>query len=239
MATEPGCELCSDLGWTFARDDQGREVCQPCSACAARRPVPGIPKRYDGASWATWEDVPEVRDQVERIRVWRGGEDCWCVVLHADGRSNLGAGKTRLLVTLCREWRDLGEPARYLPVEQLFGAERERMSGLREYGDVCTLEWAKRFAGLLALDDVGQEHDDKAGWAAGVLEELVDARYAGLLPLIAATNLDLDGLRVRYPRLWSRVHQGLLCPWTAPDFRRHPRHIAEPVRARGCRGTGS
>jgi len=239
MATDPECELCGGLDWVLDCDEQGREVRQRCSACATRRPVPGVPKRYEAASWANWEDVAEVRDLVDQIRAWRGGADLWCVLLHAESRSNLGAGKTRILVTLCRDWRDRGESAHYLPVDQLFGAERERMSGLREYGDVHTLEWAKRFPGLLALDDVGQEHDDKAGWAAGVLEELVDARYSAVLPLIAATNLDLDGLRVRYPRLWSRLHQGLLCPWIAPDFRRRPRSSAGPVHTTRQRGAGS
>ena len=210
------------MRWQVVTDDNGREVARPCRSCGSAATARGVdlcgcPLRYQEAFWNTWAPIPQVAEPIAALRSWPT-PGTWCALLHAHGKANLGAGKSRVLATLCHEYRAQGGRARYMTVPQLVALEGLRIQ--RGNDELAAAQWACEFGGLLALDDLGMEHEDRSGWSSSIVEMVTDARYSAQLPTAIATNLDLDGLRDRYPRLHSRAHEGLLIPWTAPDYRR-------------------
>jgi DNA replication protein DnaC len=152
---------------------------------------------------------------VEQLKLWVG--EPWSVILLSEASNNLGSGKTRALCNVVREWRNRGERAFYLPVARVIQVEHEVMDnpGLSENG---TVPWCCTLEGMLALDDLGAEHDDRGGWAAGLVEQIADERYSNERPTIFAANLTERALQVRYPRLWRRCTEGIMLAWQASRY---------------------
>ena len=218
-------ELCSGCrdGWVYRTDERGYSFAAPCPRCRPERrrsfiegTASGIPDRYSRASWEAWTERPQLKHVATRLRAWAG--EPWSVVLLANGLPNIGAGKTFALSATVRAWRQRGHPAFYLDVRAMLKREGELISRLTgdETGGV---RWCSDYRGLLALDDLGAEHEDRSEWAAAAVDAVVDARYRSLLPTVLATNLGPAELAERYYRAFSRLQEGLVLTWIAPDFR--------------------
>ena len=63
-------------------------------------------------------------------------------------------------------------------------------------------------APLLVVDDLGGEYNDAKGFFGSLLDEVVDARYAGKLPAIFTSNLNAKGFTDRYgERIVDRIRE--------------------------------
>lgn len=213
------CRVCGGMGYYVGPDEQGREMAHRCPECSKAKLAKGnggIPPHYAGVSWTTWEPRPEVAELVDRLRLWSGMP--WGVVLVSEGRANLGAGKTRVLCTLVAEWRAAGRRARYLAVTEMIAKQRAWMDEQTDRDD-GTARWCSEYTGLLALDDLGAEHDDRAGFHASLVEEVLDSRFRNEFPTAVATNLNGVSLAKRYPRAWRRLREeGEVMPWVCLSF---------------------
>lgn len=180
----------------------------------------GIPLHFDDATWETWLDRPELLSQVKQLKLWAG--EPWSVILLSEASNNLGSGKTHALCSMVRAWRASAEyptvkRACYIPVARVIQIEHALMDGA-EISEAGSPAWCSEYDGLLALDDLGAEHDDKGGWAASIVEQVADDRYSNDRPTVFAANLTERGLQVRYPRLWRRCTEGIMLAWQAPRF---------------------
>ena len=64
-------------------------------------------------------------------------------------------------------------------------------------------------APLLVIDDLFSEYLDAKGFLQSLLDEIVDARYAGKLPTIITTNCNAAGFAERYgKRIIDRLREG-------------------------------
>lgn len=180
----------------------------------------GIPTHFETATWATWVNRPGLAPQVEQLKAWTG--DPALVILLAGAVGNLGTGKTHALCSLVKSWRESSEyptvkKGCYIQVAKVIQIEHALMNN-PELSEAGSPAWCSEYDGLLALDDLGSEHDDKGGWAASIVEEIADDRYSNERPTVFATNLGERGIQVRYPRLWRRCAEGLMILWQAPMF---------------------
>lgn len=205
-------------GWVYGVDDQGREIVRPCLRCRLERRSRnrgGITENYEAATFASWRSVPALTKHVEAIKLWRG--EPWAVAIVPGTDSNYGSGKTHVLSATVKLWIDEGLQAYYLPVSDLVDNEGRLVGG--RGGEFAAAEWASEWSGLLALDDLGNEHEDRSGWAQSIVERVIDARYSHQRPTMIATNLPATRLAVRYPRTFSRLKAGKVIEWNASDYR--------------------
>lgn len=179
----------------------------------------GIPAHFCDATWSTWVTRPELTSQVDQLKAWTG--DPALVILLAGATGNLGSGKTHALCSLVRAWRFANHPVNtkgcYIQVAKVIQIEHALMNN-PELSEAGSPAWCSEYDGLLALDDLGSEHDDKGGWAASLIEQIADDRYSNERPTAFATNLDERTIQIRYPRLWRRCAEGLMILWQAPMF---------------------
>jgi DNA replication protein DnaC len=167
--------------------------------------------------WDAWEEIPELETKIQVIKGWMG--EPWCVVLHAsDGRGNYGSGKTLALKLKSMEWeikRILGGQYKFWHIPDLIERAKsilfdDEPGFMRHHpGDQ---------PGLLILDDLGAEANTE--FNREFIDHILDKRYRNFSATLIATNLSLTQLSKRYPRATSRMHEGILLEWAAPDFRR-------------------
>jgi len=134
-----------------------------------------------------------------------------------------GVGKTHLLYATTLAACDVGVHARFYTVGGLLSLLKSAMRDEREDKDA---RYENLWAGIktrwpfLVLDGIGDTQGTDWQWA--ILDELVDARYANHLPLVASANIDLEDLRERAPRMLSRFRdrvQGRCCIIEGLDYR--------------------
>lgn len=205
------CRCDGQSGWYMGEDTQGREVARRCPACAAR----GVANSFGGIIriWGTWQPIPELEPAVQKLRAWRGGTAAWSCLLHAGpGAANFGAGKTHAAQATAHEWAMRGMLVRYQVTAELIEAHRRVFDGETRPRDLSAFE------GLVILDDLGAEAATE--FARSLVDGICDARYRRRWPTLIATNLDVTALEKRYPRLLSRLFDGLVISWVAPDWRR-------------------
>jgi len=133
----------------------------------------------------------------------------------------VGTGKTHLAVATLNELLNNGFPAFFATVPGLLDQLR---AGYNDgtYDELWT--WIRQVR-VLILDDLGAHH--ATDWAAERMYELVNYRYANLLPMIVTTNQIPEGPEA-HSRLWSRLCDGMntkdglvsVLPMPAEDFRR-------------------
>jgi hypothetical protein len=209
----PGCN-CDGTGYVRVTEE-GQGIVAPCVGCASRR----IVAQFGGEpqTWANWRLRPELENSVVVLRAWFSGwraDRLWACLLHApDRKDNFGSGKSHACQATAHEWAGHGLAVRYVvwqehleALREQFDSEGPRLSSLAE------------FDGLLILDDLGLEKDSP--WTQEQLGAVTDWRYRHKLPTLVTTNLDTKALGARYPRLYSRCHEGVVIPWWAPDWRR-------------------
>lgn len=124
-----------------------------------------------------------------------------------------GVGKTHLAVGYLREeLLQRGEDAgRFVRCVDFFKEMRATFGDSRgpqiQENEQEVLDRYGRQVALLILDDLGTEKS--SDWVQQSLYDLIDSRYARLLPTVITSNLSLDQIAVHYPnhgdRLASRI----------------------------------
>ena len=209
---------CEDgFGWSLdgAQGPDGLPTMRPCIGCVARNIVRQFGE--EPRTWANWQARRELAQAVKQLRTWPAAwrnDRLWACLLHApNGKDNFGSGKSHACQATAHEFAALGLRVRYAVWDEYleglraqFGEDRPHEAPLAE------------FDGLLIVDDMGKEKD--SAWTQERVGGVTDWRYRHRLPTLMATNLDKQALEQRYPRLYSRCHEGLVIPWWAPDWRR-------------------
>lgn len=171
----------------------------------------GVPRRYRDATLENFEPRTGATRAHKRCRAYadafeRGTTEDGLVLM-----GPWGSGKTHLAIATARAIHDrLAASVHFTGTGQLISESRDFQR--------AAIDKAIR-AGLLILDDIGQEHMTE--WARSVVYEVLDTRYQNGAPTILTTNLDTDGLRE-----WlgaapvSRLHEcAEFVPVTASDYR--------------------
>lgn len=211
------------FGWELLEKEiegQMYSFAQPCPVCQEKR-TKRIIDMPGECSWETWQDVPDLKYEVERLKKWKGGAEDWCFVLCAPGKKtcpegNRGSGKTHALSATALEWVKRGIEILYHMVPYYL-ADLEEWYLDRSQKHPGNLE---TFKGLLILDDLGMEDGEKNKKNRRFIDRLIDVRYRNYLPTLIASNLDAEALESRYPRAWSRMNRGTIVSWAAPDRRK-------------------
>ena len=116
---------------------------------------------------------------------------------------SVGSGKTHLMSAILRARQE-----RFTSTNQIFVNHGDLLYELRELQG--TSEYNERIQALrevqvLYIDDFAMiKHTD---WAHEVTYLIVNHRYVNMLPLFVSTNLSLDVLREKLPRIHSRLFQ--------------------------------
>lgn len=209
----PAC-VCGGTGYVRV-SDEGQGTVSPCAGCASAR----IVRQFGGEpqTWENWHQRPELETAVKQLRAWFSGwrvDRLWaCLLLAPKAKDNFGSGKSHACQATAHEWASRGFGVRYVVWEEHLERLREQFDN-----DQARVVPAADFDGLVILDDVGTEKD--TDWALEQLTGVTGWRYRHALPTVITTNLDPDHFRDRYPRLYSRCHEGVVIPWWAPDWRR-------------------
>lgn len=205
---DTGCDYLTELdcdcpaGEARAQERDRRRAARRAEAIeeqvAATLGAARIPPEYAG--W-TLDNFPRRGSQaLLRLRGWA---NAW------DGRDglilfgNYGVGKTSLMIGLLRALAlrylsqrdsDAVIRARFTRASQLMADLRAAMdSEDHSYDHLMTTAKQVR---LFVLDDLGRENP-KSDWVSETLFEIIDARYAHGLPILATTNYTPDTLTAR------------------------------------------
>jgi hypothetical protein len=197
-------------GWLYDKDAKGREVMRRCKKCLLTRLA--AQSGRDNCTWATWQDVPELRKQAPILRAWKFS--AWSAFLHADrAKTNYGAGKTHALLAFATDWIESGKEVAYWYHPDLVERHRQAISD-----HTLALPNLGEYRHLLVLDDVGAE--GRSDWTREFVDRILDQRYRRNLPTLISSNLDMAAFEERYPRALSRLCEGLRLTWSASDWRR-------------------
>ena len=222
---------CHDAGYvTVVRpttSGQRHEVA-PCDQCAARRatdaltPRTGVnpwyqaahvPKRYWGATFATFSPKPDrlaLGNARDYARNWPPTSPF--LTLCSEQKGN---GKTMLAVaTAFAVWNNNRITARFWPVVELLARFRATFDAGGD-ASFAALEREMQAVPLLILDDIGAEKGSE--WTRERLFALIDHRYRELLPMIVTSNVPLAQLE---ERVASRLRGGgVVAVLAGPDRR--------------------
>lgn len=111
-----------------------------------------------------------------------------------------GLGKTHLSLSIANELLQKGYSVVYNSVPELVRILNSEQFGKTE-GD--TLQVIDN-CDLLILDDLGAEHSTE--YSTSLVYMLINSRLSKNKPIIASTNLDMNGIKSRYQdRIWSRL----------------------------------
>lgn len=197
-------------GLIYEFDDRGPRLVGRCETCALRKLAAQTGR--DDCTWESWSDVPELREAAQSLRDWKGAT--WSALLHAaPGRANFGSGKSHAVDATARQWIKNGGDAQYLVAGEFVALHRKAT-----FHSTIPNPKHGEYRGLLVLDDLGSE--SRYAWPGELVDSIFDQRYRRRLPTLFTTNLDLAAFEERYPRLLSRLCEGLRLVWDAPDFRR-------------------
>jgi len=150
-----------------------------------------MPPATEKMTFDNFEVSPRLKEVYEAALALAEGRSTsnWLTLI-----SDVGRGKTHLLIATCRHWLTRGKPARYAYVPLLM---EELRRGYREDGD---MSFDRRFdfflnVPLLALDDLGTEN--RTPWVQEKLDTIIDYRLMNGLALVVTTNLTIDDLNFR------------------------------------------
>ncbi len=177
---------------------------------------------YTDLTFESWDARPNLpkkdRDNLQRAlnqaRAFAMKPSGWLVLT-----GSYSCGKTHLAAAIANHRQASGEAALIVNVPDLldylratFGPE-SRASYDRRFNEL-------RNAPLLVLDQLGVENP--SSWAREKLFQLLEHRFLAKLPTVITTNLSLEELDQKDPRLASRIRNRSRCIFfaiTAPEYR--------------------
>lgn len=213
------CRICdAEIDWLGVCDEcdaKREEESTPVSRTIAETlTASGVPSRYSswtlaGVQWPSGVNA-------EALKTWAGDPAFLTVA------GPVGSGKSGLAAAMARQWVENGQSVRWRHVpdllDQLREAEGETSSSAPE-----VLRSVMDFGGLLVLDDLGACR--VSPYVAERLYQIIDSRSREARPLLVTSNLppvaatgrrslaDID------PRIGSRLAEGRVVRWVAPDRR--------------------
>jgi DNA replication protein DnaC len=177
---ENDCEICGGAQFFLVKTDEKRAgfpVTCECVPLSIRAAMAGIPERYRGATFETFDAMD-------------GKDEARASALRWDGRESVvmcgmwGVGKTHLACAMALSQLRKNRPVRFEDVKGFLDELKAR------FGTDQVQPYYERvadFPGVLVFDDLGAEQDGE--WAEAQLRALLNRRYSRRLTTIVTTNL--------------------------------------------------
>ena len=230
------CSQCGDVGFTFARDEQGYERAVPCACREVEKRArmlteANLPVRYARARLDTFETREPWQGAALSLAYGFAREfEAGARGLLFYGRS--GTGKTHLSASIIRYLVvQRGIRARFIEFKHLISDLRETFSGPTSSSSLTT---PLVLVPLLVIDELGK--GARREWEQDVLDELVSRRYNAKRTTLFTTNYQV-GAGARAPgeesleeRVGTRIYSRL-----AEMCRAHPMNGDDQRRATDSR----
>lgn len=180
LDSESGCEVCGGAQFVLVKVDPMRPgIGVPCSCVplSVRAGMAGIPERYQGATFETFDALAGKDEARAEALVWDGrGSVVLCGLW--------GVGKTHLACSMAISQIKRGRPVRFSDTKAFLDELKAR------FGTDQVQPYYERvadFPGVLVLDDLGAEQDSE--WAEAQLRALLNHRYSRRFTTLVTTNM--------------------------------------------------
>lgn len=179
-ALETGCEICGGARFVLVKIDPKRPgfgVPCECVPLSVRAGMAGIPEKYHGSTFETFDAMDGKERALAEALAWHG--ECSVVLCGL-----WGVGKTHLACAMALSQIRKNRPVRFEDVKGFLDELKAR------FGTDQVQPYYERvadFPGVLVLDDLGAEQDSE--WVEAQLRALLNRRYSRRLTTIVTTNL--------------------------------------------------
>lgn len=177
---ENECKTCGGAQFFLVKTDPKRAgfpVTCECVPLSIRAAMAGIPERYRGSTFETFDAMPGKDEARARALAWDGTASVVLCGLW-------GVGKTHLACAMALSQIRKNRPVRFEDVKGFLDELKAR------FGTDQVQPYYERvadFPGVLVLDDLGAEQDGE--WAEAQLRSLLNRRYSRRLTTVITTNL--------------------------------------------------
>lgn len=184
------CNACGDLGYTFERDDRGREIAQPCGCREIDRKIllynqAKLPAQFFDAEMGNFDvrahkSLKEAHTAAKFLyRNYKGGD--WKGLLLMGG---VGVGKTRLVCSLLNDFTLKHQiPCLFQEFTALLSTIKSQYDqGISETGLLAKISEVE----ILVVDELGKGRG--SDWEVGILDQIISNRYAQKKTTLFTTN---------------------------------------------------
>jgi len=208
------CDMCRDFKHIHPLTSRGKpdySKIERCPSClvwsdeerAATLARAGVPRVRQGELFETFRLLRGTEKALAACKALAAGDGVPLLLLYGEH----GNGKTHLARAAMMEWsaKHPTSPVAFVCLRPWFTSLKALMDSDRSTDAEIERVKAVEF---LVVDELGTE-DPKSTWQAGVIEELVNARYDQMLPTIMTLNG--NPREVLSPAIWSRLTDKRVC----------------------------
>jgi DNA replication protein DnaC len=196
---EGECPKCKGSGFVYAVRGDGSvdyNCLIPCSCAEDHTDITkqrlleasGIPSARTGDTFAKLKAIPKFKPALDASKALASGTASFSMLALV---GSMGVGKTHLLyASVIHRCTEMLQKARYNTMRGILSQMQLAMTDPQQNTEKILSYYSE--CPFLAIDEIGKQHEGNSGWASSVVEMLIDARYANMLPTIIASNFDVD-----------------------------------------------
>lgn len=161
------------------------------AALAQKVKAASVPKKFVGKTFAEYEKTPDNREALQIANWYLAEKPNRSLYFYGA----VGTGKTFLASLIAQGFIESGKRVIFGDVPSLLQRIKATFDGAGNAQSVLD-SYCK--CDLLILDDIGA--GQVTDWNVGIIYQIINSRYNEQKPILATSNLDLDGLQKRLAR---------------------------------------